>query len=93
MLKTAQTSTSYLVPDFRVGVVYSLCVALLTSVLLQLPGGPLDGLSRYLTRYVTGVGWLLPEGGPHVMTSPYMVVDGLTLSDDTEPGAIGETCV
>ena len=26
------------------------------------------------------------------MISPYMVVDGLTWSDITGPGAIGETC-
>ena len=35
---------------------------------------------------------LLPKGGFHVMISPYMVVDGLTWSDITGPGAIGETC-
>ena len=46
---TAQTSTSYLVPGLRTGVVYCLCVAILCTVLLQTPGDPLDGLSRYLS--------------------------------------------
>ena len=50
MLVAAQTSTSYLVPGLSTGVVYCLCVAVLFTVLLQPPGGPLDGLSRYLSR-------------------------------------------
>jgi hypothetical protein len=29
---------------------------------------------------------LLPEGGPHVMISPNMVVDGLTWREVTGPG-------
>ena len=47
LLAKAQTSTSYLVPGLSTGVVYCLCVAVLCTVLLQSPGGPLDGLSRY----------------------------------------------
>ena len=49
MLETAQTSTSYIVPGLTTGVVYCLCVAVLRTVLLQPAGGPLDGLSRYLS--------------------------------------------
>ena len=49
MLAAAQTSTSYLVPGLSTGVVYCLCVAVLCTVLLQPPGDPLDGLSRYLS--------------------------------------------
>ena len=49
ILETAQTSTSYLVPGLSAGVVYCLCVAVLCTVLLQPPGDPLDGLSRYLS--------------------------------------------
>ena len=50
MLKEVQTSTSYLVPGLSTGVVNCLCVAVLCTVLLQTPGDPLDGLSRYLSR-------------------------------------------
>jgi hypothetical protein len=48
MLVTAHTSTSYLEPGLSTGVVYRVCVAVLCTVLLQPPGDPLDGLSRYL---------------------------------------------
>ena len=50
LLAKAQTSTSYLVPGLSTGVVSCLCVAVLCTVLLQPPGDPLDGLSRYLSR-------------------------------------------
>jgi hypothetical protein len=49
MLVTAHTSTSYLEPGLSTGVVYCLCVAVHRTVLLQPPGDPLDGLSRYLS--------------------------------------------
>ena len=49
LLTKAQTSTSYIVPGLSTGVVYCLCVAVLCTVLLQPPGDPLDGLSRYLS--------------------------------------------
>ena len=49
LLTKDQTSTSYLVPGLSTGVVYCLCVAVLSTVLLQPPGDPLDGLSRYLS--------------------------------------------
>ena len=49
MVVTAQISTSYQVPGLSTGVVYCLCVAVLCTVLLQPPGDPLDGLSRYLS--------------------------------------------
>ena len=50
LLTKAQISTSYLVSGLSTGVVYCLSVAVHRTVLLQPPGGPLDGLSRYLSR-------------------------------------------
>ena len=49
LLTKDQTSTSYLVPGLSTGVVYCVCVAVICTVLLQPPGDPLDGLSRYLS--------------------------------------------